>query len=305
MVSFGLIIEHNKSEIFYFSRIYNNSNPELDLSAIGASTLEPKTYWRYLGFYFYCCLFFKKYICYYSTKVLSTVKAMNVLKNLTRGLPPLQKWLLYCSYIITINTYSFQLQFFTRIPAKAQILLLAAMQYKAAFWILGVFYTSPTGGIKALSDFILIYLHLKKLAKQSCLRTATLSLQYTLIFLPSARNSKGTSSYSQSLALLSNTQCACLKSSLLDTEVSLLNLTKYFNLFDTKAIPGCRLLDSFPNHISFHLCNCSSLNNCIAYLESLDCICLEVSFFSSTLIIVNNASAISPRNMQVISAVHF
>ena len=179
------------------------------------------------------------------------------------------------------------------------------MQYKAAFWILGVFYTSPTGGIKALSDFILIYLHLKKLTKQSCLRTATLPLQYTLIFLPSARNSKGTSFYSQSLALLSNTQCACLKSSLLDTEVSLLNLTEYFNLFDTKTILGCRLLDSFPNHISFHLCNCSSLNNCIAYLESLDFICLEVSSFSSTLIIVTNASAISPRNMQVISAAHF
>ena len=29
-----------------------NSNPELDLSVIGAPTLKPKTYWRYLGFYF-------------------------------------------------------------------------------------------------------------------------------------------------------------------------------------------------------------------------------------------------------------
>jgi len=162
---------------------------------------------------------------------------------------------------------------------------------------LGVFYTSSTGGIKALGGLIPIHLHLKKLAKWSYLRTATLSSQYTLMFLLSAKNSKDTSPYLQLLALLSNTQCACLKGSLLDTEVLLFNLTEYFNLFDTEVIPGCRLLDSFPDCTSFHLCNCSSLNNCIAYLESLDCLCLEASFFSSTLIIVTNASATLSRYM--------
>jgi len=35
MGSFGLIMEHNKSEIFHFSRTHNDTNPELDLSAIG------------------------------------------------------------------------------------------------------------------------------------------------------------------------------------------------------------------------------------------------------------------------------
>jgi len=44
MVSFGLVKEHGKSEIFHFFRAYNNSILELDLSAIGASTLKPKTY---------------------------------------------------------------------------------------------------------------------------------------------------------------------------------------------------------------------------------------------------------------------
>ena len=52
MVTFGLVMEHNKSKIFHFSRAHNNSNPELDLFAIGAPTLKHKTYWRYLGFYF-------------------------------------------------------------------------------------------------------------------------------------------------------------------------------------------------------------------------------------------------------------
>ena len=60
--------------------------------------------------------------------------------------------------------------------------------------------------------------------------------------LLSARNSKSTCSHSQLLILLNNTQCACLKSLFLDTEVLFSNLTKCFNFFDAEAIPGCRLL---------------------------------------------------------------
>jgi len=44
MVTFGLVMKHDKSEIFHFSRVHNDSNPELDLSAIGAPTLKHKTY---------------------------------------------------------------------------------------------------------------------------------------------------------------------------------------------------------------------------------------------------------------------
>ena len=33
MVMFGLVIEHDKSEICHFFRAHNDSNPELDLSA--------------------------------------------------------------------------------------------------------------------------------------------------------------------------------------------------------------------------------------------------------------------------------
>jgi len=81
MVSFGLVMEHDKLEIFHFSRVHNDFNPELDLSAIGAPILKPKTYWRYLGFYFDQWLFFKEYIWFYSTKALTTVKVMGMLGN--------------------------------------------------------------------------------------------------------------------------------------------------------------------------------------------------------------------------------
>jgi len=47
LVLFGLVMKHDKSEVFHFSRVHNDSNPELDLSAISAPTLKPKTYWQY------------------------------------------------------------------------------------------------------------------------------------------------------------------------------------------------------------------------------------------------------------------
>ena len=95
----------------------------------------------------------------------------------------------------------------------------------------------------------------------TCLRTATLPSQHALMSLLSARNSKGTRPHPQLLALLNDAQCARLKGPLLDTEALLLNLTKCFNPLDAKATPGCRLLDSFPDRISFHPCNRSSLND--------------------------------------------
>ena len=115
--------------------------------------------------------------------------------------------------------------------------------------------------------------------------------------LLSAKNSKGACSHPQSLALLNNTQCACLKSFFLDTEVLLLNLTECSNLFDAEATPDCRLLDSFPNHIFFYFCNYSSLNDCTAHLESLNYFYHKVVSSPSTLVIVTSTSVIPSKNM--------
>ena len=133
------------------------------------------------------------------------VKAMGMLGNSSRGLLPLQKHLLYHSCVIPIATYDFRLWFFAEAPTKAQVLLLAAMQCKAALWILGIFCTSPTGEIEALAGLILIHLHLKKLVKRSCLRTATFPFQHALMSLLSTKHSKGAPPHPQSLALLNDT----------------------------------------------------------------------------------------------------
>ena len=83
------------------------------------------------------------------------------------------------------------------------MLLLVTMQWKAALWILGAFNISPTSGIKALVGLIPIQLHLEKLVKRSCLRTATLPLQHALMSLLSAKHTKGAPPYPQSTFHLS------------------------------------------------------------------------------------------------------
>ena len=50
---FSLVIEYNKLEVFYFSRLKKNTNlPLLDLRSIGSTILRPKDIWQYLGFFF-------------------------------------------------------------------------------------------------------------------------------------------------------------------------------------------------------------------------------------------------------------
>ena len=106
--SFGLIVEHSKTEIFHFNRSYSSFNPPpLDLTPIGGLILRPKDLWRYLGFIFDRKLSFHKHINYYANKAISTVKCMKLLGNLVRGINPFQKRLLYRSCALPIALYGF------------------------------------------------------------------------------------------------------------------------------------------------------------------------------------------------------
>ena len=82
--NFGLVIEHAETEIFHFNRSHGTFNPPpLDLSPIGGPTLCPKDTWKYLGFIFDRKLTFHQHINHYLNKVISTVKCMKLLGNLT------------------------------------------------------------------------------------------------------------------------------------------------------------------------------------------------------------------------------
>ena len=113
---FGLIMEHGKIEVFYFSRSHGVFNPPLfDLSILWGLILHPKSTWKYLGFIFDRKLSFYQHIDFYANKTISTVKCMNILRNSVCDLNPQQKQLLYRSCILPIAFYGFQLWFYNKV----------------------------------------------------------------------------------------------------------------------------------------------------------------------------------------------
>ena len=109
----------------------------------------------------------------------------------------------------------------------------------------------------------------------------------------------------QSLALLTDAQSARLRSPLLDTEASLLNLIERFDSLYPEICPGCRLLDNFPDYVSFHPCDRSNGRTRKLQFDALDRLCHEASSDPLTLVVATDASVISPRNMQAVSVAHF
>jgi hypothetical protein len=79
LLEFGLVLEHDKSEVFHFTRTRKDIPPPLALD--NNILLTPKTHWHYLGFFFDKTLSFKEHVRFYSTKAFSTVLAMRMLGN--------------------------------------------------------------------------------------------------------------------------------------------------------------------------------------------------------------------------------
>ena len=158
---FGLIIEHLKTEVFHFNRSHGLFNlPPLNLSSIKDPILIPKNSWKYLGFIFNKKLSFHQYINFYYNRTISTVKCMKILDNLSYGIIPIQKCLLYRCCIISIALYGFQLQFYNYAPLLYPLKILNKMQRKAAIWILDVFKMFSLEDIKVIVGLVPIKLHL-------------------------------------------------------------------------------------------------------------------------------------------------
>ena len=132
LLNAGLVMEHDKLEVFYFTRSRHLSNPFLDLTLVGGPILTPKPIWWYLGFYFNWKLNFHHHIHFYTTKCLSTLNTMKVLGNSSRGILSLQKQLLYEMCILPIMLYGFQLWFFKGAPTVNNLSELKKMQQRTA-----------------------------------------------------------------------------------------------------------------------------------------------------------------------------
>jgi len=91
---------------------------------------------------------------------------MKLLGNLSRGINPIQKQLLYRYCILPIALYGFQLWYYNKAPLSYHMKILDKMQRRAAIWILEAFKTLPSAGIEAIAGIIPIKFHLQKISKR-------------------------------------------------------------------------------------------------------------------------------------------
>ncbi|KAJ2926386.1 hypothetical protein H1R20_g10717, partial [Candolleomyces eurysporus] len=230
----GLASEHDKTELFHFMRARTDFDQSLDLGYapyIGDNPLKPKTYWRYLGFYFDRKVTFQEHVRYYATKALTTVMVMRMLQNLTRGLSPCNKRIL--------------LWYFEGAKIKGTLKTLTSMQRKAACWITGVFCTSPTGGVESLAGLPPIRLHLHKLSQRAVFRTATLSDSHLLRSLMKGKHAKVSIPVLGASCWMSSDRQRTVYDAVTKTSGKLDSLTEEFSPCAEENTPGKRLVTGY------------------------------------------------------------
>ena len=157
---FGLVIKHDKSEVFYFLRSTKNIYlPSLDLIPLDSSLLHLK--YTQVSFSTRNSHFNITFIIMPTKPYLSL--NMKMLENSTRGLSLTYKQLLYKTCILLITLYEFQLQYFKRASLYQLLKKLKKIQRRVVLWITGTFYTSLTQGVETIAGLIPIHFHLKKI----------------------------------------------------------------------------------------------------------------------------------------------
>jgi len=262
--------------------------PPLDLSPLGGPILHPKSSWKYLGFIFDQKLAFHQHIDFYSNKAISTVKCMKLLGNLTQGISPIQKRLLYRCCILLIALYGFQLWFYNKAPLLYPLKILGKMQRRAAIWILGAFRTSPTKGFEAIAGLIPIKLHLYKLASRSQLRSAALPENYLIKTLIDDSPNAYIKPSPHPINMLTNCQKNSVKGHLMDSYNKLHGVFPSFSPLNPELNLGSRIIDIFQNRFSFNLA--SKVKNDSAHSQQLDDMMILSSMSSHIAIVVSDAS---------------
>ena len=286
---FGLIVEHSKTEVFHFNRSQGSFNPlPLDLSPIGGSILKPKSTWKYLGFIFDRKLLFHQHINFYTNKVMSMVKCMKILGNLSQSINLTQKCLLYRCCVLPITLYGFQLWFYNHVPLSYTLKILGKMQRKAAIWILGVFKTSPSLGIEAIVGLIPIKLHLQKLGRRSQLWAHSLPPNHLIQTIMESYHGTHKLWHPALLDTLTNCQRSHVKGYLVDTNNKFNRIFPFFSPLHSELSPGLRIIDNFSDQFSFNLCN-KGKNNKI-HLQQLNNMVIKSSDSPSTAIVIMDAS---------------
>jgi len=252
LVNFGLVLEHSKTEVFYFSRAQGIFNPPpLNLLDVSSPILKPKNTWKYLGFIFNRKLLLHQHINFYANKAILTIKCMKILRDAIRDLISLQKHLFYRSYILPITLYGSQLWFYNRTPLSYLLRVLNQMQWRAAIWILGMFHTFPSFGIETITGLIPINLYLHKLSDWAQLRVHSLPHNHILWSLLELRPSDDLNQHSLSLNSLTYCQRENINGSIIDMDNRFNEVFSSFDPLNVEFSPSSRLIDVFSSHFLF------------------------------------------------------
>ena len=133
--------------------------------------------------------------------------------------------------------------------------LLNKMQRRVAIWILGVFKTSPSEGIKALVGLIPIKYHLQKLAKRSLIRLFKLLENHIIRHLMGDSSHHPNSSNPHTVGSLMNRQRNIAKGHIIDSKTKSYSIFPSFAPLHQEFIPGQCISDIFSDCFSFNLVN--------------------------------------------------
>ena len=186
---------------------------------------------------------------------MSIVKCMKLLGNLSQGIFPIQKYLLYRCCVLPIALYSFQLWFYNKAPLSYYIKTLNKMQRRAVIWILGAFKVLPSEGIKAITGIIPIKFHLQKLAERSLICFFKLLANHIIRNLIDDLSHQSKEPNPHAVSSLMNRQKNIVKGHLINSYNKSYSIFPSFSPLHQEFTPGFCLSDIFSDHFSFNLAN--------------------------------------------------
>jgi len=198
---------------------------------------------------------FHQHVDFYANKSISTVKCMKILSNSNHGINPLQKYLLYRTYILPIILYGFQLWFYNCTPMVYYLKALGKIQRKVAIWILEAFKTFPSYSIKVITELVPIKLHLQKLGRRSQLWAYKLPPNHLVCSLMNSQYNASPTHNFVPLNSLTNQQYSLIKGYLVDMANRFNECFLSFIPLHLEFSPRLRVIDNFSDHISFNVCN--------------------------------------------------
>ena len=166
--------------------------------------------------------------------------------------------------------------------------ILGKMQRRATIWILGVFKTSLSEGLEAITGLIPIKSHLQKLVGRSQLHSAILPPNHLLRTFMDDHSDTHARLSSYSINTLMSHQKTITKGYLINSNNKLYGVFPAFSSLHLEFNLGSRIIDIFPDRFSFNLASREKNNK--KHYQQLDELTLQLSSSPHTAIIVTDAS---------------